>query len=100
MKKEASHLGLVAHPQENGGEKCLECHTAQETQDRLIKFSSEGGFDTVVRANLYTPSPDAAVGFPVEAEVSPLVEDWPWLVGAFALFGFWLILLLISPLKP
>ena len=100
MKKEASHFGLVAHPQENGGEKCLECHTDRETQDRLIKFSSEGGFDAVIRANPYTPIPDATVEFPEKAEVSPLVENWPWLVGALTLFGFWLILVLISPLKP
>src|SRR5437763_1657371 len=36
MKKEESHLGLIAHPQESNGAKCQECHTAQEVQTRLV----------------------------------------------------------------
>jgi DNA-binding transcriptional ArsR family regulator len=35
----ASHLGLIAHPQENNGEKCLQCH-AQDVQVRLEKLAS------------------------------------------------------------
>ena len=30
MKVEESHLGMLAHPQENDGAKCLECHEQSE----------------------------------------------------------------------
>jgi hypothetical protein len=97
MKKEESHLGLIAHPQENNGVKCLECHTAQDAQTRLVTFESKGGFDTVIKAEPYTPSVEAGSGFPEIAK--PLIE-WKWAAGASILFGLWLLLVLFSPLKP
>ena len=100
MKRDESHLGLIAHPQENSGEKCQECHTAQDADARLAKFSSEGGFDTVIKAAPYTPSVEAETAFPEESKASPLFENWKWLTGAFVLFGLWLTLVIFSPLKP
>ena len=100
MKKEESHVGLIAHPQENNGAKCMECHTAQVAQARLAKFASEGGFDTVRKADAYTPSAEVAAGFPDVSEANPHVENWQFVVGAFVLFGFWLMLVLFSPMKP
>jgi hypothetical protein len=95
-KKEESHLGLVAHPQENNGEKCQECHTAQIAQERLAVFASQGGFSAVRTADVYTPAVEVAAGFPDVQETTKL----PWMPGAFVVFGFWLTLVLFTPLKP
>ena len=100
MKKEEAHLGLIAHPQKDNGAKCQECHTPQDTGTRLAKFASVGGFDTVMEASVYTPSVEVAAGFPEIPEANPLIENWPSLAGAFVLFGLWLALVLVSPLKP
>jgi hypothetical protein len=100
MKKEESHVGLIARPQENNGAKYMECHTAQVAQARLAKFASVGGFDTVIKADAYTPSAEVAAGFPDVSEANPLVENWQFVVGAFVLFGFWWMLVLFSPMKP
>jgi len=97
MKVEESHLGMLAHPQENDGAKCLECHTAQDAQTRLTTFESKGGFDAVIKAEAYTPSVEAESGFPEVA--NPMIE-WKWAAGASILFGMWLLLVLFSPLKP
>jgi hypothetical protein len=75
----------------------LECHTAQDAQTRLTTFESKGGFDTVIKAEAYTPSVEAESGFPEVAR--PMIE-WKWAVGASLLFGLWLLLVLFSPLKP
>ncbi len=98
MKKEEAHLGLIAHPQENNGAKCLECHTAQVSQERLVKFESENGFDEIIMADAYTPSAGTVAGFPTLRD-NPFLEKLPWLSGAFVLFGFWLILIHFSPIK-
>ncbi len=100
MKKEEAHLGLIVHPQENRGEKCQECHTAQVAQERLAKFASEGGFNTVIKADAYTSATQVSVGFPDVQGANSLLEKIPWLTGAFILFGVWLVLVLFSPLKP
>lgn len=100
MKKEESHLGLIAHPQENNGEKCLECHVQQDAQTRLTAFESEGGFGTVIKPEAYTPPVAVAAGFPDVPEATSFVDKLPWLAGALVLFGFWLILFFSSPQKP
>ncbi|MEW6402968.1 MAG: hypothetical protein AB1649_14300 [Chloroflexota bacterium] len=100
MKKEESHVGLVAHPQENNGAKCLECHTAQDTQVRLREFAATGGFDTVIKASVYMPAVPVESGFPSVAEVNPLRENLPWVAGGLVLFALWLVLVFFSPLKP
>jgi hypothetical protein len=100
MKIEDSHLGMLAHPQENGGAKCLECHEQADLQNRLSAFDVRGGFDKVVRPEAYIPSAQAEAGFPAAEEVSPLAANWKWLISGIAAFGIWLILVLFSPLKP
>jgi hypothetical protein len=97
MKKEESHLGLIAHPQENNGAKCLKCHAAQDAQTRLATFESKGGFDTVIKAEAYTQSVEPDSGFP---EIAKTMIEWKWAVGASILFGLWLLLVLFSPLRP
>jgi hypothetical protein len=100
MKKEESHLGLIAHPQENGGAKCQECHV-DNAQARIDTFASaNGGFATVIRAETYVPSEEAVGGFPSRQEESQLVKNWGWVAGAIVLFGFWLTLVFLSPQKP
>lgn len=100
MKEEEAHVGLVVHPQEKDGEKCLECHSAQVTQDRLAIFASEGGFDTVIKAEAYTPSSKTATDFPDLQKANLLFEKLSWLTGASVFFGVWLVLVLFSPVKP
>lgn len=100
MKKEESHLGLIVHPQESNGEKCLECHTQQDAQTRLATFESKGGFDTVIKADVYTSPVEVAAGFPDVLETDSFVDKLPWLAGALVLFGLWLILFFFSPQKP
>jgi len=100
MKMEEAHIGLINHPQANNGAKCQECHTPQVAQTRLVKFASVGGFDTVIQANVYTPSGEVSSGFPDIPEANPLLENLPWLAGALVLSGLWLILILFSPQNP
>ena len=97
MKVEESHLGMLAHPQENNGAKCLECHEQADLQNRLTTFNANNEFDEVIHAEAYTPSVEAESDFPEVAE--PMIE-WKWAVGASILFGLWLVLVLFSPLKP
>lgn len=100
MNKEESHLGLIVHPQENDGAKCRECHT-DDAQVRVDAFASaNGGFATVIKAEPYVPSEEAAGGFPSRQEESTLVKNWGWAAGAIVLFGFWLALVLLSPQRP
>jgi hypothetical protein len=84
------------HPQANNGEKCQECHTAQVTQERLAIFASEGGFDTVIKADAYTPSAEIVAGFPDFQEANKT----PWIIGALVLFAFWSMLAYFSPKTP
>jgi len=100
MNKAQSHQGLIAHPQENNGEKCQECHTQQDAQTRLATFESEGGFGTVIKTEAYTPPVEITAGFPEVPEANSFVDKLPWLAGALALFGFWLALFFLSPQKP
>jgi len=97
MKVELSHLGMLPHPQENGGMKCLECHKQEDLAGVLNTFDANGGFDVVIRAESHAPAVVAESGFPEVAE--PMIE-WKWAVGASILFGLWLLLVLFSPLKP
>jgi len=99
MKKEEAHFGMILHPQENNGEKCLDCHTAEDAQMKMIEFESTSGFDTVIKSEAYTPLDATVLGFPKVAEPSRL-ENWTWMVGGIVLFGFWLALVLMSPQKP
>ncbi len=97
FKDEAAHVGLLTHPQENNGAKCLECHTPEEKEVRMVTFeSAHGGFDTVIKAEPYTPSQPVKTGFPAAAEANPLVENAGWLVFGFLLFGVWIVLVLRS----
>jgi len=98
MKKDESHLGLIAHPQKDGGAKCQECH-AEDVQARLAIFATLGGYKAVVEAEPYTPSNTAVAGFP-EVSEPHVVEKLPWVAGAILLFGFWLALVFLSPQKP
>jgi len=100
MKVEESHLGMLPHPQENGGAKCLECHEQSELASVLNTFDANGGFDVVIRAESHAPDYQVEAGFPDVEEVSPLVASWKWLVGALVAFGLWLVLVFFSPLKP
>jgi hypothetical protein len=95
----ASHLGLIAHPQENNGEKCLQCH-AQDVQVRLEKLASAADNKTVVQTIPYTLTKDSTGTFPVTSGSTPFIENVSWLAGAITLFGLWLLLVMISPLKP
>jgi hypothetical protein len=99
MNKDESHLGLIAYPQKDDGAKCQECH-AEDAQALLATFASLGGYKPIIEAEPYTPSITAPSGFPDAPEVNLIVENWPWLAGAFVLFGLWLLLVLFSPLKP
>lgn len=90
---------MISHPQENNGEKCLECHMAEDAQMRLVKFESMAGFDTVIQPAAYTPVEPVATGFPAVAEPSSF-KKLPWMIGGIVLFGFWLALALLSPHKP
>jgi hypothetical protein len=99
LNKVQSHLGLIAHPQKNNGEKCQECH-AQDAQAHLATFASMGGYKPVVEAVSYAPSRAALVGFPEMLEPNQLAEKLPWVLGAVILFGLWLALVFLSPQKP
>ncbi|MFZ5880805.1 MAG: hypothetical protein ACOY0R_15670 [Chloroflexota bacterium] len=100
LKMEAAHIGLLAHPQENNGAKCLECHTPEEARLRLAEFASREGFDVVIRAEPYTPSAELSGEFPDLPQANPLGATWPWLAGGVVLFGVWLALVLLSPSRP
>ncbi|CAG1010968.1 hypothetical protein ANAEL_04060 [Anaerolineales bacterium] len=100
MKKEESHLGLLLHPQENGGAKCLECHKSEDVPIRMINFEADGGLDEVIQPEAYLPCEKTEAGFPEVREVNTLITNWKWLVGAFFAFGLWLVLVFFSPLKP
>ncbi|MBK8418091.1 hypothetical protein [Candidatus Villigracilis saccharophilus] len=99
MKKKIA-FGIDCSPWENNGEKCLECHKQQDAQTRLAIFESEGGFGTVIKAEVYTPPVAVAAGFPNVPETDSFVGKLPWLAGALVLFGLWLILFFSSPQKP
>lgn len=99
LNKDASHLGLVAHPQKNSGEKCKECHP-QDSTARLAKFASLGGYKEVSASVPYEPAQPAALGAPDVKETNALLDRLPWAVGGVIFFTFWLILVLRSPLKP
>ena len=99
MNKAEAHLDLIAYPQKDNGAKCRECHE-QDSEARLAKLASSGGFAKVVEADTYVPFREITSGFSDIQKVDPLIENWPWMVGAFILFVFWLILVFFSPQKP
>jgi len=92
FKEEESHVGLLAHPQENDGAKCLECHTQEEANVVMAKFEANQRFDTVIHAEPYIPSGPVATGFPDIAETNPIRENPGWLMFGFLAFGVWLVL--------
>lgn len=97
LMEEAAHIGLIKHPQENDGAKCLECHNPEEKEEMMATFEAAyGGFDTVVKAEAYTPTHFVKTGFPAVVEANPLVEYAGWLVLGVLLFGLWLALVLRS----
>lgn len=100
MKKEESHLGLLLHPQENAGAKCLECHESEDVPTRMTKFETDGGFDEVIQPEAYFPCEEADTGFLEVEEVNSFAANWKWLAGALVAFGLWLVLVFFSPLKP
>ena len=100
LKKGESHVGLIAHPQENNGAKCRECHSPDIVRARLAEFASIGGFDTVIKADEYMPSVQVTSGFPNIPEENPHQENLPLVAGALVLFGLWLLLVRFSPTKP
>lgn len=91
VQEEAAHLGLLTHPQANGGVKCLECHTSDEAQMRISEFDSNQGFETVVEAEPYEFNP-VETGFPNIVQPNPIKENLGWLGFAFLAFGIWLVL--------
>jgi len=99
LNKDQAHLGLIAYPQKNDGEKCQECH-AQDAQVRLDEFASMGGYKPIVEATLYTPAHTAPVGAPKMLEPNQFAKSLPWVVGFIVLFGLWLVLVIFSPQKP
>jgi len=100
LNKDASHLGLVAHPQKNDGEKCLQCHP-QDAQARLAKFASIGGYKPVFETSAYQPSQPVTEGFPdVQQEANPVSQKLTWLGIFLVLFGAWLVLVIFSPQNP
>jgi hypothetical protein len=99
MKVELSHLGMLPHPQENGGAKCLECHEQDELAGVLNTFDANGGFDVVIKAESHAPDYQVEAGFPEVEDANPMIA-WKWAAGASVLFGLWLLLVLFSPLKP
>lgn len=99
LDEKASHAGLVAHPQQNNGEKCLECHP-QDAGKRLATFAKLGGYKTIHAVEPYAPAVAVDTAFPISAGTNALTENWPWVVFGVAAFGFWLLLVLISPMKP
>ncbi len=101
LKKEESHLGLLLHPQENGGAKCLECHEPEDVPTRMANFEADAGFDEVIQPEAYLPCEETDTGFPeVKEEVNTFIANWKWLTGALVAFGLWLVLVFFSPLKP
>jgi hypothetical protein len=99
MNEADSHLGLIAFPHQDSGQKCGQCHP-QDTQARLDTFASLAGYKPVIQASLYTPAVEATSGFPAVSETHPLLQILPWVAGAIVLFGIWLALVIFSPLKP
>ncbi len=99
MREAASHQGLIAHPQQDNGQKCSQCHP-QEVQARLDTFASLAGYKPVIKASSYIPAAETTSSFPTVSEPHPLSHSLPWVAGALVLFGIWLALVLFSPLKP
>jgi len=100
MDKDQAHFGLTAHPQENNGAKCQECHT-EDTQTRLATFASlSGGFKSVIEPVTYTPKVEEKSSFPTTPDENQPSRNWIWLVSGTAFFGLWLALVLLSPQKP
>jgi hypothetical protein len=98
FKEEDAHFGLIAHPQENDGAQCKQCH-AEDFQARIDTFAIEsGGFAEVIEPVAYTPAQPAETGFPA-TEPPGISAKLPWVAGAVVLFGFWLALVLFSPHK-
>lgn len=93
MNKAQSHLGLIPYPQKDDGAKCQECHT-QDAQERLATFASMGGYKEIVETVPYMSIHVVAEGFPDLHEPNPIIERLPWVVGAFVIFGLWLVLVL------
>lgn len=99
LNKDEAHLGLVAYPQKDDGAKCQQCHL-QDSQARLEKFASLGGYKPVNEAVPFTPASAATAGFPELSESKPIAENLPWVASAIVFFGLWLALVLFSPQKP
>lgn len=100
LKTEAAHLGMIIHPQEQNGAKCLECHTEEEAKTLLQTFDANVGFDTVITAKAYSPERGMTLGFTEIDERNTFLENWKWIVGTSLVFGLWLFLVLVSPTKP
>lgn len=94
--QETAHLGLLVHPQENNGEKCLECHDTTEAQARMTNFESKQPFDVVLQVEPYTPATTVRTGPPQVDESNPFTSNLGWLAFAFVMFGVWLLLALRS----
>lgn len=99
LEKEASHLGLIAHPQQNNGEKCQQCHP-QDATARLNKFASLGGLTTLKEVAPYIPAQPVALGSPQAKETNEILTGLPWAIAGAVLFVFWLALMLFSPTRP
>lgn len=99
LNKEEAHKGMVLHPQKDNGAKCQECHP-QDAEARLATFASLGGYKMITETVSYAPAVSVETGFAETAETSHLSETWPWVLGGIFAFGFWLILVLLSPTKP
>jgi hypothetical protein len=86
-------------------DRCTNCHDGQEPapnqeEARLAQFASLGGFKTIHETVSYVPAVSVETGLAEPAGTSRLVEALPWAIGGIFVFGFWLILVLLSPMKP
>ena len=99
LNEAASHQELIAHPQQDNGQKCNQCHPG-DARAHLDTFASLAGYKPVMQASPYTVEAESTSGFPAVSEPHPFTQSLPWIAGAIVLFGIWLVLVLFSPQKP
>jgi hypothetical protein len=99
MKMEESHMGMIAHPQQNDGEKCRECHPG-EVEQRIAAYEAGGGIKDAIKAEPYTPSVPVNDEFPASAEANTFSQNLPVISVGLLLFGLWLFLVFSAPHKP
>jgi len=97
--REASHLGMLIHPQDNNGQKCQACHP-DDTEARLASYESTSGYQKVIKAEPYEPAMQVVSGMQSTPRENEFLQNLPWLIGSIVVFGLWLVLVFLSPQKP